>query len=71
MISNIRDRETGSAPETGTAFAVAPHKSMTTRELWDALGASKQGTLGLLRPLIKAGLVKRVGTKKAGQCILA
>jgi len=47
------------------------HKSMTPRELWDALGVSKQGTLDLLRPLIKAGLVKRVGTKKVGQYILA
>jgi Fic family protein len=47
------------------------HKSMTPRELWDALGVSKQGTLDLLRPLIKAGLVKRIGTKKAGQYILA
>ena len=46
------------------------HKSMTPRELWDALGVSKQGTLDLLRPLIKAGLVKRVGTKKVGQYIL-
>ena len=30
------------------------HKSMTPRELWDALGISKQGTLDLLRPLIEA-----------------
>ena len=47
------------------------HKSMTPRELWEALGVSKQGSLDLLRPLIKAGLVKRVGTKKTGQYILA
>ena len=47
------------------------HKSMTPRELWDALDISKQGTLDLLRPLIEAGLVKRVGSKKAGQYILA
>ena len=47
------------------------HKSMTPRELWDALDVSKQGTLDLLRPLIKAGLVKRVGTQKAGRYILA
>jgi len=47
------------------------HKSMTPRELWDALGLSKQGTLDLLRPLIKAGLVKRVGTKKTGRYVLA
>ena len=46
-------------------------KSMSPRELWAALGVSKQGTLDLLRPLIKAGLVKRVGTKKSGRYILA
>ena len=46
------------------------HKSMTPRELWDALGVSKQGALDLLNPLIKAGLVKRIGTKKAGKYIL-
>ena len=46
------------------------HKSMTPREIWDAMGVSKQGTLDLLRPLIKAGLVKRVGTKKTGRYIL-
>jgi hypothetical protein len=43
---------------------------MTPRELWDALGASKQGTLDLLGPLIKAGLVRRIGTKKIGRYIL-
>ena len=47
------------------------HKSMTPRELWDALAVSKQGTLDLLRPFMKAGLVKRIGTKKVGQYILA
>lgn len=47
------------------------HKSMTPREIWDGLGISKQGALDLLRPLIKAGLVKRVGTKKSGRYILA
>ena len=46
------------------------HKSMTPRELWDAIGISKQGALDLLRPLIKAGLVKRVGTRKAGRYTL-
>jgi Fic family protein len=47
------------------------HKSMTPREIWDGLDISKQGALDLLRPLIKAGLVKRVGTKKSGRYILA
>jgi Fic family protein len=47
------------------------HKSMTPAEIWSGVGISKQGALDLLRPLIKAGLVKRVGTKKAGRYILA
>ena len=47
------------------------HQSMTPRELWEALGVSKQGSLDLLRPLIQAGLVKRVGARKTGQYILA
>jgi Fic family protein len=47
------------------------HRSMTPRELWDAIGVSKQGALDLLRPLIDVGLVKRIGTKKSGRYILA
>ena len=43
---------------------------MAHAEIWDALGISKQGALDLLRPLIKAGLVKRVGTKKEGRYLL-
>ena len=46
-------------------------KSMSPSEIWDAGGMSKQGALNLLRPLIKAGLVRRVGTKKSGRYILA
>lgn len=47
------------------------HKSMTPSEIWEALGVSRQGAMDLLKPLIKAGLVKRIGTKKAGSYILA
>lgn len=47
------------------------HKAMAPREIWDALGISKQGTLDLLRPLIKAGLVRRIGTRKTGRYVLA
>ena len=45
-------------------------KSLSPREIWDSLGVSKQGALDLVRPLIKAGLVRRVGTKKMGRYIL-
>lgn len=45
-------------------------KALTPREIWDGIGVSKQGALDLLRPLIKAGLVRRIGTKKSGRYIL-
>jgi len=45
--------------------------SMAPREIWDALGISRQGALDLVQPLIQAGLVKRVGSKKSGRYILA
>jgi Fic family protein len=50
---------------------LANRKSMTPREIWDALEVSKQGALDLLRPLIEAGLVKRTGTRKSGSYTLA
>ena len=47
------------------------HQSMTPQEIWNALGISKQGTLKLLKPLLDAGLIQRVGTRKSGRYILA
>lgn len=47
------------------------HKSLSPRELWEAVGVSKQGALDLLRPLMKAGLVRRIGTRKNGRYVLA
>jgi Fic family protein len=44
--------------------------SLAPQEIWDALGVSKQGAMDLLRPLLKAGLVKRVGTLKNGRYVL-
>src|SRR5712692_1092471 len=38
--------------------------SLTPKEIWEGLDVSKQGAMDLLNPLIEAGLVKRVGTKK-------
>jgi Fic family protein len=45
--------------------------SLTPKEIWEGLDVSKQGAMDLLNPLIEAGLVKRVGTKKTGRYILA
>ncbi len=47
------------------------HKSMTPQEIWDALGVTKQGAMKLMHPLLDAGLVQRVGTRKTGRYILA
>jgi len=44
---------------------------LSPREIWDGLGISKQGAMDLLRPLLKAGLVKRVGNLKSGRYVLS
>lgn len=46
-------------------------KSMTPQEIREGLGVSKQGAMDLLNPLLQAGLVRRIGTKKSGRYILA
>lgn len=46
-------------------------KSLTPRQIWEGLGISKQGALDLLNPLLEAGLVRRIGTRKSGRYILA
>ncbi len=41
--------------------------SLAPREIWDALAVSKQGAMNLIKPLIDAGILVRVGTKKSGR----
>ena len=36
-------------------------------QLWEALKLSKQGTLNVLKPLLEARLIERIGTKKSGK----
>lgn len=43
------------------------HGSLPPAELWKALGVSRQGAMDLLRPLLAAGLVEKIGTKKTGR----
>jgi Fic family protein len=45
-------------------------KSMTPQELWDALGVTRQGALKLIQPLLEAGLIQRVGTRKSSRYLL-
>ena len=46
------------------------HVSLSPAELWAALGVSRQGAMDLLRPLMEAGLVEKIGTKKSGRYAL-
>ena len=46
------------------------HKSLSPKEIWGALGVSRQGAVKLLGPLMKAGLIERIGTRKTGKYIL-
>jgi Fic family protein len=43
------------------------HGGMPPAALWEALGVSRQGAMDLLRPLLKAGLVEKVGSRKTGR----
>ncbi len=46
------------------------HGSMAPNEIWSALSVSRQGAMDLLRPLIAAGLVEKVGGAKTGHYVL-
>lgn len=49
---------------------LSDHGSMAPGEIWKALGVSRQGAMDLLRPLLDAGLVEKVGSKKTGVYVL-
>jgi len=46
------------------------HGSMAPGEIWQALGVSRQGAMDILRPLLDAGLVEKIGGKKTGRYVL-
>ena len=46
------------------------HGSMAPSEIWEALGVSRQGAMDLLRPLLAAGVVEKVGGNKTGRYVL-
>ena len=49
---------------------LSDHGSMAPGEIWKELGVSRQGAMDLLRPLLDAGLVEKVGGKKTGYYVL-
>jgi len=46
------------------------HGGMAPAEIWAALDISRQGAMDLLRPLLEAGVVERIGGKKTGRYTL-
>lgn len=46
------------------------HGSMAPAEIWAAIGVSRQGAMDLLRPLLDAGIVEKIGGKKMGRYVL-
>jgi Fic family protein len=49
---------------------LSDHGGMAPGEIWKALSVSRQGAMDLLRPLLDAGLVEKVGGKKTGYYVL-
>ncbi|HIM68651.1 MAG TPA: Fic family protein [Verrucomicrobia bacterium] len=45
--------------------------SLAPTEIWAALNVSRQGAMNLMRPLLDAGLMEKVGGKKTGRYILS
>jgi Fic family protein len=45
--------------------------SLTPQEIRTNIGISKQGAMDLLNPMLEAGLIQRVGTRKSGRYILS
>ncbi|MGH7232406.1 MAG: Fic family protein [Nitrospiraceae bacterium] len=45
--------------------------SLTPQEIRTSIGISKQGAMDLLNPMLEAGLIQRVGTRKSGRYILS
>jgi Fic family protein len=43
------------------------HGSLSPAEIWAMLAVSRQGAMDLLRPLLEAGLVEKIGGKKTGR----
>lgn len=43
---------------------------LAPKEIWEALGVSRQGAIDILRPLLEAGVVEKIGGKKLGRYVL-
>lgn len=50
---------------------LAAEGSMTPSAIWEVFGISRQGAMNLINPLLDAGLIEKIGTKKTGRYTLS
>jgi len=43
------------------------HGEMAPAEIWNALGVSRQGAMDTINPLLEAGIIEKVGSRKTGR----
>lgn len=46
---------------------LSDHDSLSPAEIWELVGVSRQGAMDMLKPLIEAGIVEKIGGKKTGR----
>ncbi len=46
------------------------HQALAPREIRELLAVSRQGAMDIINPLLEAGLVRRIGTRRSGKYIL-
>ena len=72
LIAQSRDKKIFLQPKQETLLRLLEDQGgLTPREIWEALGMTRQGAAKLIKPLMEAGLMRRVGGKKTGKYIKA
>jgi len=72
IVAETRDQRIFLQPKQETLLRLLEdRRSLAPREIWEALGVTRQGAAKLIKPLVEAGLIRRVGGKKTGQYIKA
>lgn len=70
VIAQTGDRKISLQPKQETLLRLLEEgKGLTPSEIWDALRITRQGAAKLIKPLLEAGLIRRIGGKKTGKYI--
>jgi len=70
VIAQTGDKKIFLQPKQETILRLLEdRKAMAPSEIWAALGITRQGAAKVIKPLLDAGLIRRVGGKKTGKYI--